>query len=112
MKSYRTIPAQRLSRIRTNRLIEGETIEQKIRRIMDQNEPITDGAELIFTERKDGILPEYNPRTDKWDIALDAMTTVAKTNIAKREAKIVEMKKVSGAESADGTSDASPEATS
>lgn len=81
---------------------------------MDQNEPITDGAELIFTERKDGILPEYNPRTDKWDIALDAMTTVAKTNIAKREAKIVEMKPkgVSGAESANGTSDGSQEVTS
>lgn len=70
----------------------GETIEQKINRIVNNKEPIKDGAPLVFTERKDGIRPEYDIRTDKWDIALDAMSAVTKTEVAKREARIIEMK--------------------
>ena len=38
-------------------------IEEKVRRIVNNNEPITDGAPIIFTEKKDGVLPEYNIRT-------------------------------------------------
>lgn len=63
--------------------IEGETIEQKVRRIEDNNEPISDGAPLIYTERDKGVVAGYNIRTDKWDIALMAMDAVAKANIAK-----------------------------
>ena len=44
---------------------EGEQIEEKVRRIVNNNEPITDGAPIIFTEKKDGVLPEYNIRTDR-----------------------------------------------
>ena len=32
---------------------EGEIIEAKVRRIMSNNEPISDQAPLIYTERKD-----------------------------------------------------------
>ena len=66
-----------------NESYEGETIETKIMRIVENKEPIEDGAPLIYTERKDGVQPEYNVRTDKWEIALDAMDKVAKTNYAK-----------------------------
>lgn len=52
---------------------EGETIEEKVNRVVNNNEPITDGAPIIFTEKKDGVLPEYNIRTDRWDVALTAM---------------------------------------
>ena len=55
---------------------EGEQIEEKVRRIVNNNEPITDGAPIIFTEKKDGIRPEYNIRTDKWALAMDAMDKV------------------------------------
>ena len=41
-----------------NESYEGETIEAKVRRIMQTNEPITDTAPTIFTKRKDGVLPE------------------------------------------------------
>ena len=37
-----------------------------------------DGAPIIYTERKDGVIPAYNIRTDKWDIALTAMDQVNK----------------------------------
>jgi len=43
------------SSIRGIQTIEGETIEQKLVRIMNNKEPIKDGAPLIYTERKDGV---------------------------------------------------------
>lgn len=57
-------------------LTEGESIEEKVRRIVDNNEPIEDTAPMIYTERKDGIQQEYNIRADKWDIAQEAMQQV------------------------------------
>lgn len=63
----------------------GETIERKVARIMNNKEPITDGAPLIYTERKDGVRPEHNIRTDKWEHAIDAMDRVNKEWQARRE---------------------------
>ena len=67
---------------------EGETIEEKMRRVVNNNEPITDGAPLVYTDRKDGVLPQYDIRTDRWDVAIDAMDKVTKTETAKREARM------------------------
>lgn len=67
---------------------EGETIEAKVNRIVNNKEPITDGAPIIYTERKDGVLPEYDIRTDRWSIAIDAMDKVNMDRFAKRENKI------------------------
>lgn len=66
-------------------LIEGERIEEKVRRLTDEKSPINDGAPLIFTERKDGILPAYDIRTDRWDIAQKAMEENMKAISAKRK---------------------------
>lgn len=57
---------------------EGEFIEEKVARVVENKEPIEDGAPIIYTERKDGVIPAYNIRTDKWDIALTAMDQVNK----------------------------------
>lgn len=54
----------------------GENILTKVRRILDENEPLTDGAPLIYTPKEDGVKPEYDIRTDKWQIAIDAMDRV------------------------------------
>jgi len=70
----------------------GETIETKVRRITRQNEPITDGAERIYTERKDGVRPEYNIRTDRWELAADATDYITKSKIADRTAKMEALK--------------------
>lgn len=64
-------------------LKEGESIEEKVRRIVQNNEPITDGAPIVFTEKKDGVRPEFDIRTDKWLIALNAMDAVNRERIAK-----------------------------
>lgn len=52
---------------------EGENIEVKVRRITENGEPIKDGAPMVFTEKKDGVRPEFNIRTDKWELVLDKM---------------------------------------
>lgn len=93
--------------ININASYEGETIEQKMERIVNNQEPITDGAPLIYTERMQGVMAGYDPRTDRFDIAIDAMDAVSKSRVAKRDAKVVEMqaKKDGGAEPIDGTSE-------
>lgn len=83
-----------------NQRYEGETIEQKIRRVTTNKEPITDGAPLIYTERNQGVLPEYDIRTDRFEVAAEAMDKVQKSKIAareerhktKEEAKVVDIK--------------------
>lgn len=62
---------------------EGESIENKVRRITENNEPITDGAPIIYTNREDGVLAAYNIRTDRWEIAQQAMEAVNQANLAK-----------------------------
>lgn len=61
----------------------GESIETKVKRITENNEPITDGAPIIYTSREDGVLPAYNIRTDRWDVAQQAMDAVNQANLAK-----------------------------
>lgn len=62
---------------------EGESIETKVKRITESNEPITDGAPIIYTNREDGVLAAYNIRTDRWEIAQQAMEAVNQANLAK-----------------------------
>lgn len=71
--------------LKINKSYQGETIEQKVNRIVNNKEPIKDGAPLIYTDRKDGVLPEHDIRTDRFEIALDAMDKVTRSNLAKRE---------------------------
>lgn len=75
------------SKIGSVEKLEGEPIEHKIERIVSNKEPISDGAPSIFTERKDGVISAYNIRTDRWEVATDAMTLVEKNVTAKREGK-------------------------
>ena len=58
---------------------EGELIEEKVARLTQEKSPINDGAPIIYTERKDGVLPAYDIRTDRWEIAQAAMETNHKT---------------------------------
>lgn len=106
---YRKQPITKSS-ITRNEGLEGETIEMKIERVVNNKEPITDGAPLIYTERKDGVLPGYDIRTDRFEVAIEAMDKVTKSNLAKREQKLKAVKggkeennEVGGAESTHDT---------
>lgn len=84
---------------------DGETIEQRVRKLLANNEPIKDGAPEIFTERKDGVQPQYNIRTDRWELATEAMDLISKQTIAKRDGVIPlnpDKKDDGGPESIDG----------
>lgn len=92
MYRYKTRP--RKTSIEQDVAREGETIEQKVDRIVNNGDPITDGAPLIFTEREEGVLPGFNPRTDRFEEALGAMDKITADKRAKREARIDEQKKI------------------
>lgn len=79
MKRTRNIP----SYMGSVESFEGESIEKKVSKLIENNEPITDGAPIIYTEKKDGVLPQYDVRTDKWDIAQSAMDLANASKIAK-----------------------------
>jgi hypothetical protein len=79
----------------------GETIEQKIRRVTNNKEPITDGAPLVYTDRKDGVLPEYNPRADRWEEAIGATDLIQKQAIVKRMERHFPEQKNDGQEAGD-----------
>lgn len=72
---------------------EGETIEEKVERIVTNKEPISDGAPMIYTEKSAGVLPAYNIRTDRFDIAIDATSKIEAARQAKREAFAKEQEK-------------------
>lgn len=54
----------------------GETLIKKIQRILDENEPLTDGAPMIYTPKQAGVRDDCNVRTDKWALAMNAMDRV------------------------------------
>ena len=100
------------SQLKSVEVLEGEPIELKIERIVSNKEPITDGAPSIFTERKEGVISAYNIRTDRWEIASEAMDKVsgsvqakrdAKGSIKAEEVKVVKLEVDSGAKSTEGT---------
>ena len=75
------------SNLNANCTFEGETIETKVRRVIDNKEPIEQISPIIYTERKNGVEPQYDIRTDRFDIALQAMDKVTATRLAKRMAR-------------------------
>lgn len=54
----------------------GETLIKKIQRILDENEPLTDGAPMNYTPKQAGVRDDCNIRTDKWTLAMNAMDRV------------------------------------
>lgn len=67
---------------------EGETIEAKVRRVLNNKEPIKDGAPIVHTERKDGVLPQYDIRTDRFEVAIDAVDKRTANHLAARDERL------------------------
>lgn len=62
---------------------EGQSIEERCKKLVETGEPIKDTSPLIFTPKDKGVMPQYDVRANKWDIAQDAMDKVNKERIAK-----------------------------
>ena len=83
MKAYNRTPPTKTT-LNINDSFEGETIEKRVERIMNNSEPITDGAPTIYTQRKDGVDPMHNIRTDRFELALDSTDQITASDLAKR----------------------------
>lgn len=81
---YKQVTFTNTNRLAINKSKEGQTIEQKIAKLQ-KNEPIKDGAPLLFFDRKDGVRPETDIRTDRWEIAQQAATGIKRSYKAKRD---------------------------
>ena len=56
----------------------GETIEDEVYKMVYEKNIPSAQKSIIFQEKKEGVQPAYNVRTDKFDIALDAIDAVTK----------------------------------
>lgn len=70
------------SQVKQHHQIDKESLEKKLVRVMYNNEPITDSSPELYTDRDDGVQASFNPRTDKWEIAAEAMDKVAEQKSA------------------------------
>lgn len=82
MRKYNNILKGNL--IRKNDSYQAMTIEQKMKSILTTKEPIDASAPIIFTERKDGVNVMHDIRSDRFDMAIEAMDKLAKQKIATR----------------------------
>lgn len=73
--------------INQNESVEGEPIEIRIERILENGEGVSDASPVIHQERGDGVQPEYDIRTDRFDLALDGQDYINKSIMGKREEK-------------------------
>lgn len=60
---------------------EAEPREVKLRKIINgESNNMEDGVfPTIYTEKKDGVMPEYDIRTDRFEVAIDAMDKINKS---------------------------------
>lgn len=74
--SFYRIPTYTKSQISSVPHFEGETIEDKIERIVNNGDPIDATAQIIHTDKSKGVQPQYNIRTDRWEQATEIMDVV------------------------------------
>lgn len=87
----------------------GETLIKKCQRILDEGEPLTDGAPMIYTPKQAGVKPECNVRTDKWDIAMKAMDRVNNHKLTEYLKKgEAEAPRTAESQTEEGTTEANP----
>lgn len=73
--------------IRINNSYEGKPLEWELKKMMTEKVPIQATSPEIFTEREKGVMPQYDIRTDRWEIAERSMEIVeqARTAITEKD---------------------------
>lgn len=75
--------------IKKNDSYEAEPLEVKLRKATEEKTPIEAVAPMIYTEKSKGVIPEYDIRTDRFELAQEAMeklNSVKFSDVAKNEA--------------------------
>lgn len=80
MKGYNAV-ATRSGLIRKNETQEDEALMHQLRKVKTMGDQgfVTKG--VMYSERKDGVLPEFDIRTDKWVVAEQASSRASKAEI-------------------------------
>lgn len=74
------------SKFSINTSVVGQPLTDILERAITTKEPIdTSVGKVEYTERKDGVNPAHNIRTDKMDLALEATDKVTKAYAARRK---------------------------
>lgn len=79
---YVTVKA--IGRIKTDIVKDGESIEEQMRRAMKSGEPINATAKVEYSNRGDGVPPQFDIRTDRFEYARMATDRVHATSYAAR----------------------------
>lgn len=75
--------------IKKNDSYEAEPLEVKLRRATEEKKPIEAVAPMIYTEKSKGVIPEYDIRTDRFELAqekMEMLNSVKFSDVAKNEA--------------------------
>lgn len=75
-------PKYQTSRFKGTETYTAKSIEAELEEIITQKKPIEATAPLIYTEKSDGVIEDFDIRTDKWEAMQRAANYV---NEQKRE---------------------------
>lgn len=74
-----------VGRISTTMDTVADSIEQEMRRARSNKEPIKATAKITYNDRKEGVLPQHDIRTDRFEIALMATDKIHASKYAERQ---------------------------
>lgn len=66
----------------------GVSLEEKLRRIANDNEAIETTDQMIYANRTDGKIEGTDIREDRFDKAIEAMDIVSRAKVAQRDNRI------------------------
>ena len=61
----------------------GESIEEQLRRITTNKQPIPENVPPIYTPMKDGVIADYDIRADRFEVAIQAADKFAASDTAR-----------------------------
>ena len=76
---------QKIEMYAENDIYECKSLEEEIFEAETKKTPIETASPIIYTPRDEGVVAAYNPRTDRFELAMDAMSKVAGSIRAHRE---------------------------
>lgn len=73
------------TKIRVNTSVEGEHLSTSIRRMIENKEPIGTTGVVSYTRPNEGVLAQFDIRTDRFEIAMQAQDKAARYHNAKNQ---------------------------
>lgn len=77
---------------------EAEGLEVKLRRVTETNEPLAGDIPTVYTKKTDGVLPAFDIRTDRFEIAREAMSKVQESEMTKEAQRMDVLKPIEKAQ--------------